>query len=1731
MRVAPLETPRSESGTGARVSHVLGVLWLWLVLAGNIYCLLYVFGPRLANDLFWPHYNASGYQAYVVDALNELLETAPDASSVDLSVVTTEARYDSLLTTTMVHPTYTMALLTTKLSSLDHAVTRLRNMSLDNVLWLPTQYCWVDFNKSLELAHTATRQERCRRQYAANGAVYFEAVARNMDYVAFTTTPDPNLCFLLAIQRGLEASSVGVRWLDSVAHVTTTVGEEVAAWQLHGITAFRYQWQNVLVPRLDEAATLVNALGIESSLTLKSIASSHGAGSSDAFSGSFAVDVNSVCACNMSLIRDTPNFLNTTCVETLAQPFEAYTYAPFFFGATHTSLVRAALGPLGSIDLLVVSPPVALISLTRALSTAIYRELETASATRYAKLRTFTVAPTPPAWTTASFAFYGGSLLCDHGTPQTFLQPPFARADECRVQSLWTMSVSPIAMVSVLTLVNDSVESICGLVTSEVCESSLHLAQTLVPRSLNPILVQNATATTAAIGISVVQMAVDTVELSDTLLRQPLLETSSFAFYGWVLLLDWVAGKREVVSFQGDNGTLVVISDAYDTTAQTSPASRVLSQASITVYYLLVYSSLVLSALVLVSSLQFGTLDRPLHRSSIASFHRVASSTWLGRPLVGLRGATAMLVLSSAPVGIVRPFNLYTQLELPRRPLFETWVLAWEAAWASYVLHELMLPLTRHDARAAGMLSTTLLMGSCILLDVVWPVTVVASIDRSCTEADPAPEYIYAMQLVCNSSSIALGSPRRLLLLAVVAMSAVVLSVVIFHHSKHPVRTLDSLLVPGVAHAFYKQHDDATRRIDDICMGLLPWRQNAVLDIKLWAIVRPAADDVLTPVVPMLGPTVHVKSSGGTRLELSSRGKAFLWLIVGSLYVGLDLGSSFSYLKLLETTLSNDLVWPAFNITGAHVFLAKGMSQWSSTMALHDAAINQVGVFNTSDASIVYPIQHGAKVQYSTLTTLHDAISSLRKIDGCDGPWVFTQYCYLDFDGVWEMANSIKRQERCQSKVNNGAVFLASLLRNVDLSTCWNEEFEIGFGSELRQSTAGQTLLASFTPPYRSIDDEESHWASKSISSYTLQWQNYKSIGLLYSYSIVNAYGIPYSFSLQSTAGYYRIESQTSFKMYWSLANDLRRLTTNISTMAGTSLLRSSSRFAYRNASLQDVLVTEDVLPPLPWSANYERLSSHLGPFGSIDTVYISAPSVLHEAIAAFRIAVAGARRRNSTSYISILDEFYTTPVPTKWNRTIYAVSGSVLCPNQPRHALSLLEYVIGADAYQRSCASYYSALGFVPIRDHILFAVHLANIEATTTIAAVCAHQGPYSRDTCTSKIRNALAFLPYLPTLPEWRPSLIAAIQDLNVEWAQFGYANASSAPVELFHTPVFDPSDPTFDYFAWLFFYDWALGNREVISYQGDVNTLTLMGNTLASISQSADLGQLPTIFTLYARQAVQYVTISIIALALLSLFYLIHVRGAIEGRSLLQLSRVGGLVWVGRPLIGLRSITALSLLSSASVQLTTDAQLSYFALQAVPWYATCLAANEVTWLVGIVNDLGLPWTTWRLPKYALISSLLIWLVSALLAILAPVQASITVAPSCTIVSLDYQVQCRAGTVVIGSRARLLTLIGVVFACNVLCFSVARWYYREDLRLRSSSLLLCSGAKFLFRHENWIKHDVYYMDRASAVVNGLVSVAWRDEWVVLDVKTWRLHRLSRPKRSLLHNRLYQGLPLVNN
>ncbi|KDO17515.1 hypothetical protein SPRG_16968 [Saprolegnia parasitica CBS 223.65] len=258
---------------------------------------------------------------------------------------------------------------------------------------------------------------------------------------------------------------------------------------------------------------------------------------------------------------------------------------------------------------------------------------------------------------------------------------------------------------------------------------------------------------------------------------------------------------------------------------------------------------------------------------------------------------------------------------------------------------------------------------------------------------------------------------------------------------------------------------------------------------------------------------------------------------------------------------------------------------------------------------------------------------------------------------------------------------------------------------------------------------------------------------------------------------------------------------------------------------------------------------------------------------------------------------------------------------------------------------------------------------------------------------------------------------------------------------------------------------------------------------------------------------YVTLVVLSIAVLACVYIIASRGYAEGMNMLELSRVGGIVWVGRPLLFLRSLTAMAVLCTGSLDLQVVGSMSYLHSTDVPWYKTCLAASEVSWLVAIVNDVLMIWTKEHTALYVTPNGLLVTGVTALLSTLSPVTHTASLGHTCAIAEVDFQMVCSGGEVVIGVWERVALLVLLVGVLNVVTFGLMRWLVRKPPKNRAESLLLYAGAKYLFLSTKWIYKDVYYLDRASAALNGLVSVRYNGIYYGLDIKTWRTFTLTRP------------------
>ncbi|KDO25664.1 hypothetical protein SPRG_08963 [Saprolegnia parasitica CBS 223.65] len=149
----------------------------WLTLAGVAYVVvavvtgvyyLVLLRPSFSNDLWWSGYNISGYEAFLVDLANTVLTTRQFPGAVDLLAPRMAMRklYTAPTSLSLVAPTYVRRLLYIELTSPAHAIPNLRATKSQKLVWLSTQLCYVDFNRQLELAHTAARQQRHVAQHA-----------------------------------------------------------------------------------------------------------------------------------------------------------------------------------------------------------------------------------------------------------------------------------------------------------------------------------------------------------------------------------------------------------------------------------------------------------------------------------------------------------------------------------------------------------------------------------------------------------------------------------------------------------------------------------------------------------------------------------------------------------------------------------------------------------------------------------------------------------------------------------------------------------------------------------------------------------------------------------------------------------------------------------------------------------------------------------------------------------------------------------------------------------------------------------------------------------------------------------------------------------------------------------------------------------------------------------------------------------------------------------------------------------------------------------------------------------------------------------------------------------------------------------------------------------------------------------------------------------------------------
>ncbi|KAF0683320.1 Aste57867_24624 [Aphanomyces stellatus] len=1719
--------------------------------------------PSLANNRYWPRFNTSGFETFLVDVVNlKLMDTKSGHVDMTSSDAIMHKSYANDDVQPQFAPNYARRLLFTELNTLSRAIRDLRNTSKPTRVY--AQYCWVDFERRWDIAHTVARSMRCREYYTANGANYLETLFRNTDWMAFAT--QFSLAWPIMFGLTLATTPDGATWLAErlTSVMQLSVDDEVGYLESLNITRYELQWQNGYEVNIVETIGIQNALGVTDTVTVKSLHAGLQPWTSVLLYWMLYNDLNEMQSFNASMVRGASNSLESLGID-LALVYGVDDGAGHFLAQAGVFVHH--IGPFGAVDAFYVVLPHSFVSLYKDFQTSVTSFLSskastTASFSAHVPLQ---MTPLPPNFGISGGAtFFGGNLLCLDNTATVFPQAQISFYDACTESMQWTIPATTEAiMFAMLAAGLDQFNAslACAYQTSTTpCLAVLTQLQSVVatgvPTYIAALLdAQQTPWIDDAPDAMFVQYA-QNARNEWFLLQQPLLtpQNPHWSFYGWLAYYDWIQGTREVVRFEGDVATMTFMSEIYPTVYFPSSSNAVgSSNDSHILYYLIVYtSSLSVFVGLFVVGISFSN-GLAVDGRHFFVFNRVAASIWIGRPLLFLRGLTALVVLSSSQARLVNHFE-HVQFVFMPRSLWATLIIVGESTWVTYITTDVFLVLAKGGSAkyVAPPASAVAFVGT-LFLEWLHPISPVFISDRQCTVLNTDKT------VQCQSGVFYCGQSDRLLLLVGLHVISALAFLVCLKWRKPPRHVPSFLLLHGTAEALF-DHPEESRQLDHLsCLlsGLIPLSYRGrqyTFDIKLW-ILLPAQTRHVTRCgtemvcqTPAEGRAVLVNPHSNSPMLEQQPSLPWIRLkaATGLVYVFLTGAGSVSYIALSSVNLANDFYWATFNLTGHHVALSNWftdqllVSRKFSATRLDDPKWSTMEYNYSSPTSTGQAVPLlGQRLQFEDLTSIAMAIQGLRRTDSCYTPWIFIQYCWIDFNRQWSIANSAKRDIRCMSQVCNGAVYLETMLRNVDwkkFQTCWGRGFELAFGNELASTIAGKTWLATVASNSNSIEDEINDWTSAGIVNFVVQWQDYKTTGLVNTYAIENAFGVQYSMTLSRNNGSMGLSSQTTFIMYWGLANDLWAVASNTSGISGQSLIRSSHAYAFTNLSMLDILALNGTLY-LPLVESYQLSQHRIGPFGSIDMKHIACPEHAKMFVATSLDILRRTTFLNTSAStaFSNISMHYTTPIVLKppvalSHSSWLAQGGSILCPNFGPATLAGGMSSLTSNYIQ--CGQVRLAYLYANRNDMVVAAV--ASQVVASDIQTICAFTGNPSL--CSSTfLRETMSFLPWLPPSDAVQLETLAvatktAVEALAISILQFIRANVTS-PLEFSTTVLLDPATPSFAFWSWLYLCSWVKGERDVIRFEGDAGAIHLLTEQVIPTNQSPQGHEYPTAFAMYVRTVVQYVTGVMLGVAGLVLFYVVSSRGLVEGMNLFELNRVAGIVWVGRPLLLLRGVTALGLLSTATLELHIQHGVSYFRVLTLPWYKTILGAGEAVWLVYVVHDLFMVWTKQYTLFYAGSSSILVWVVVAMLTLVNPVMHQVMVEPQCQISQMDLQLECQSGLVQMGHVRRLYCLLGVIGLCNFVC-AVAAWYCKrrvEDIQ-DERSLLLSAGAKYLFESSHWTRNHVYYIDPASALLNGLVSWRWRTTLYVLDIKLWRVFTPTANVDGHQFRHLAQSIPLTD-
>ncbi|KAF0719127.1 Aste57867_1265 [Aphanomyces stellatus] len=1714
---------------------IAGCVYLGMTIALSL-CALSLAQESASNDYYWPGYNTTGTQTFLADLFNAKLSIQLGLDNTNATMIDTSTSFlykDYTQEDTLIdaNPSLARILLLGNIP-LPRVIATLRNNSFNTNIKLNTPYCWVDFTRTFELAHTTRRQVRCAIHDMENGAVYLEALLRNTA-ISDLVSSQFFAALNYSVFDALTYSTVGQSWLATILSHTIdpVITNEVAFWTQAGVTRWQSQVINAYQRNIENSIGIQNALGLTSTIKINNVAyvrNNNWWTTQSAYVGLWNEIIFSIQFMSCSLVRGAPNFYHTLGIDW----DELVIIGPLL--SPGIDLTRQYIGPFGSIDIRYVSTPHSLVT-AFAVFNDLYHSAVLSNAARlkaYGELNAMDLNPIPHHW--HNIMSFGGNPMCPYGGPTNFIQPAFGFYDDCSSPQKHTVAIEKDSAIFAVLMMDGlsktSRNDICSLCPSDQRSSC---SQTLLKIASLYAAIQTALQQLSSIQLlwldiltlNATLIQFTTRNATELLLVQAIFTSTSdpWSYFGWIAMYEWVLGKREVHTLDGDVGSFTMISPSHPFDQMTANPLELPRTACTYVWYITLYVTAILVCIGCVL-LFYGLYSKfQVEGLDLFYFNRVVGSVWIGRPFIFVRGMTAAVILSTANVALISEGG-FAQLKVSSRSWFNVMLLAGETLWLTYAVADFCLPLAWKRAKSYSPLNSFLAWLVIVILETTYPVAPLIKLETKCTIST------LGTSIHCTNGEFMIGSTSRLLWIIAIQPISLLLAyfavyamypVVCSRNKSNCHRITHHLLIPVASQAYITrliEGDLVLDRMACVMSGILPMGRFA-FDIKIWSIL---AAEYSTPGLlrfPEPKFQAHSSSKIGVNIGLNRKVPSRFRALVGLMYIISTVASSYIYLGLTESTMANDFWWAAFNNTGTQSFVCNWFTTYLQfTNVLPPSQIDkpiygdESTPYNLTETILLVPALYASSIQ-NEINTLVNIVQGLRNMNACDVPWIFTAYCYVDFNQQWQMANSAERQERCTKLQTNGATYLEAVLRNSNwdsLNRCWGYALEVGVFSFLRTSSEGQQYIQIFQAISTSPTDEVNYWRSKNIISFETQWQNFKTLGIVESISVQNAFGMAYPITLKKSNYSLHVASQTSLKMYWGFANDLLAVSSNSSTVGGMSLVRNSRNFAFQNMTLETVFMQSSSLDS-PLGRVLGATRAAIGPFGSIDIKRIACPQslqVLHRTLFENIHALLSGDDVLSLNFTAIPGQQNYSPMPHAWS-TGQLLGGDPLCEFGSQSGNQILEFVTANDICGMLTANLQRATKLHQMMS--VLATGLLSAGNVLDTATICA-QETWQPQGCLKSLGRIRAFLSHFD-FPFLHPTSIqlvkvdvgTVLQVTIIQFVQLG------GHVTMNSVNLFSETETRFEFFSWLYLFEWVEGSREVLLLHGQNGNVTTLSGLAAPIQQSADPLEIPINVAYYIRCAMLYITFLLLVVGSVATVYIIGVRGHIEMWNMMEINRVAGVIWIGRPLVLLRGITALCLLSTVSLKLmqSSNGLLSYFVTTPRPWYIMLMSCGEVTWLIYIINDVFSPLTQQYTYYYSYKSSNVMWLATFVWSVAAPVSHQVSIDRQCYLDAVDFQAKCHSGIMKIGSVTRFEALICMAFGACAVCYGFERAFQPQLKRAHEiKSLFLHATANNNLDFSSWKHFDVFYIDKASAVLNGLLTIHVGSVVHIFDVKSWRMY-----------------------